>query len=430
MPEIAHLVIGLLTAGTGAIFFLAERDSHTTRPLALCLAAIGISLFIDDHSDGGLLWLRAAVSVCLQAVAILAGVEWGRRIGLTTHARLRRTANALFRASQLLVLVYWGLSLGYLALFPDIATTYASGPVKVRGVEFAVYAPVLGTAMLLAAIAILILRMRIDAAEAVRLRALFWAAPFLMAGLIVSETFVPITLAVGLLVFIYGSTRYLIIQGRRGQFMSQFLSPEVARLVKTEGMEQVLQRERRPISVVICDLRGFTAFASKHDSDTVVETLERYYHIVGEAAAELGGTIKDHAGDGVLILVGAPLPLKDHARRAAQLALAIMQRVQAMLADTPAALGLGIGVATGKATIGALRGAGRLEYVAVGDPVNLAARLCDRAADGEILVDQHTQIALEAVDTVQTKAAGTEMLKGFKEPITVSALTPADGHAE
>lgn len=425
----AHLIAALTMAGTAGILWLSDLDSRSSRALSLCLFSIAAGLVLGEPARA----LTAERSVpgallltSLKIVAILAGVEWGRRIGQTAQARARRAANALFRAAQILVLVYGGLSLGYVLLFPKLALTPVSGIVAVRGVEFAVFAPVLGSGMLCAVIAILMLRwMRIDRAELARLRALLWAGPFLLAGLVVAESLIPLTLTLGLLIFLAGSVRYLVIQGSRGTFMRQFLSPEVARVVQTQGLESVLKRQRRPLSVVVCDLRGFTSYCRTRDNDAVAELLERFYALVGEAAARHGGTVKDHAGDGVLILVGAPLPIKDHARQAAMMALELMNRGQAMLAQAAPGVGLGIGVATGTTTVGAIRGAGRLEYVAVGNAVNLAARLCMRAEDGEILTDRRTSEELRGEAAVRISQRAPEGLKGFPEPIPVCALAPA-----
>jgi len=425
----AYLITALMMAGTACIFIVADVTSSSTRALTLCLLAIAAALIMGEPE--GMLAVAPSMAADLlvtsmKVIAILAGVEWGRRIGQTAQARARRAANGLFRAAQVLVLVYGGLSLGYVLLFPELALTPVPGVVAVRGVEFAVFAPVLGSGMLCAMIAIFMLRwMRIDRAEFARLRALLWAGPFLLAALVVADPLVPLTLSLGLLIFIAGSVRYLVIQGSRGAFMRQFLSPEIARMVQSKGLESVLKRQRRPLSVVVCDLRGFTSYCRHRDSDAVAQLLERFYALVGDAAARHGATVKDHAGDGVLILVGAPLPIKDHARQAAMMALELMSRGQAMLAEAAPGVGLGIGVATGNTTVGAIRGAGRLEYVAVGNAVNLAARLCMRAEEGEILTDRRTSEELRDEATVSISQRAPEALKGFAEPVPVCALAAA-----
>lgn len=425
LPDTAHLVVGLLAAGSGVIFLMTDRQSPASRALALCLLALGARFLFDALGNrSGSSFLAGATLVSLETFSILAGIEWARRSGRTTLGGMSKPAQVLFTMALVLVLVYWLLNIGYTAIYTELATTDAPGFIKVRGFEFAVLAPVLGTALLLVLIAILLLLFSgIDKAEAVRLRAVLIAGPFLLAALVISEPYEPLTVAVGLLIFIGGAIQYLVIQGQRGQFMSQFLSPEVARLVKAEGLKQALKRERRPVSVVVCDLRGFTAYARERDSHQVMDVLQDYYAIVGDVAGRHGGTVKDHAGDGVLILVGAPIANKNHARDAAQMAIELMEKAQSFLQQTAPELGMGIGVATGKVTVGAIRGAGRYEYVAVGSAVNLAARLCGRADDGEVLVDQRTCAVVRDDPRTRAQERLPERLKGFPDAVPVYALS-------
>ena len=426
MISSAHFIVGLFAAGFAMIFMATDGRSRTTRSMSLWLLCLALAV-LSGSEERGMASPSAARIVfgnLMEALSVLAGLEWGRRVGETAaRGRLQVATNALFRASQVLTLVYAGLLGGYMTLFPEMAFKPVNGLIAVRGVEWAVFAPVLGSSMLVAAIALLILlTMRIDSAEKIRLRAILISAPFLLAGLMVSDRMVPMTQTLGLLVLFAGSVRYLQVMSRRGDFMRQFLSPEVARVVQQGGLERVLKRERRPLSVVACDLRGFTAYARERDSDAVANLLERFYEAVGAVAAEHAGTVKDHAGDGVLILVGAPLPLEDHVVRAAQLALQLRERVQALLAQSGGGLGIGIGVASGRITVGAIRGAGRLEYVAVGNAVNLAARLCSRAEDGEILLDDRVGAALAGHGPYVMDERPPESLKGFSDPVPVYAL--------
>ncbi|MGB1581646.1 MAG: hypothetical protein ACPHER_09080, partial [Nevskiales bacterium] len=183
--DIALFVIGLLTAGSGAIFFWTDRRNYVGRPLGTCLMAIGIRLLVESgpHQAESIWWLTA-FTLSMEGISILAGVEWGRRIGKTATGLPAISANALFRASQIITLVYVGLSLGYLSIFPEEAMSDTDGFFRTRAVEIAVFVPVLGSAMLLSAIAIIILiSTKIDRAEVPRLRALFLAAPFLLAAL-------------------------------------------------------------------------------------------------------------------------------------------------------------------------------------------------------------------------------------------------------
>ena len=163
-----------------------------------------------------------------------------------------------------------------------------------------------------------------------------------------------------------------------------------------------------------CDLRGFTRLSQLLASDQVVRLLNEYYDVIGKAVAEFGGTIKDYAGDGVLILVGAPLPVDDHAKQGLALARrlqTVAHEVVAHWAGPEMQLGMGVGVASGRVTVGAI-GTTRMEYTAVGPAVNMAARLCSQAKDGEILVD--ARIA-ELAGASGLEQRGTLSVKGMGE---------------
>ncbi|WP_052367664.1 adenylate/guanylate cyclase domain-containing protein [Algiphilus aromaticivorans] len=416
-----HGVAALLAAGIGLIFLRADVRGGASRALSLCLIAIAAALVLIVLSlerSGSAAWWLMLLRQIVEVIAILAGIEWGRRIGATTPSRLTSVAGWLFRAAQLLAVVYGGLLVGYLLIAPEQAVTRPSGLVEVRGLEFAIFAPVLGSAILLAAIAILLLRLSpIDRAELLRIRALFWAAPWLLAALVATRAAVPYLLTVGLLIFLLGAVRYLMLQSERGLAMSQFVAPKIAGMVRKRGLQPVMRRERREITAIMCDLRGFTAFAARSEPDVVVDLLEAFYQRAGAIAATYDATVKDHAGDGLLILVGAPDAVAQPGAVAARIALKLMTSFRTE-ADEDALPGLGIGIASGAATVGAVRGAGRLEYVAIGDPVNLAARLCGHAADGEVLCDDATRAQLDDAPDIATVSATPVQLKGFEEAVT------------
>lgn len=430
LADTAHLVIAILLGGNGLIFLYADRHNAASRALAWCFIAAGLATVPApaQHVSAGAMVLAMFSQVC-ETLALLFGVEVGIRISRSGEARGRivRAGAILLRVCQLILLIFGLLSVGYILIFPEYAVLDPDGLVKVRAVEFAVFAPLLGTAMLIAGIALILLILtHFDPVERGRFHALLAGGPMFLFTMMISEQYEPLLMALGMLIIMGGSVRYLLAQAQRGQAMRQFLSPELASKVNLQGMPETLRRERREISVVACDLRGFTAFARESDSDQVVSLLEKYYAKAGQAAAEYGGTVKDHAGDGVLILVGATSGTPDHARRAVNLAQSLMQKVQPLLQETPqpqgvAGLGLGIGISTGEATLGAIQGAGRLEYVAVGNVVNLAARLCDRAANGEILLDVRARELAGMVSSSQNR--GAEPMKGYAEAIPFYALT-------
>jgi class 3 adenylate cyclase len=240
-----------------------------------------------------------------------------------------------------------------------------------------------------------------------------------------------------LLLFLSGLT-VLIVQRWRlreqqlaeaNRFLTRFLSPQVARIAKELGMASVLQKSRSQLTAIECDLRGFTAFSESVAPEEVVDLLEHYYSAIGEAVSEFGGTIKDYSGDGVLILVGAPVPYPDHARRAVLIAFKIRELVMEVL-STWQRLGLelkvGVGLASGYVTVGAIGGAERLEYVAVGPAVNLASRLCERASNS-ILIDQRAVTLVGDDHPFHFKPMESATLKGFSRPVQVFELSMANG---
>jgi class 3 adenylate cyclase len=232
-----------------------------------------------------------------------------------------------------------------------------------------------------------------------------------------------------MLIFLVGAVQYHVIQGRRAQFMSRFLAPQVAELVRQRGLRAATQENTLELSVVCCDLRGFTAFSKSTPSQKVIQILRQYYDAVGSAAAEFGGTIKDQAGDGVLILVGAPVPFTDHAPRALQMAKSIRAAAMRLIerwSDAELRLGVGVGVASGFVTVGVIGAASRLEYTAVGPPVNLAARMCSEAEHAEVLIDERTNELLDAMARERELRPGEALrLKGYEQPVQSYVLAAA-----
>jgi class 3 adenylate cyclase len=171
---------------------------------------------------------------------------------------------------------------------------------------------------------------------------------------------------------------------------------------------------------VSCDLRGFTPYAAAAPSREVLQVLREYYDGVGEVVGRYGATIKDYAGDGILILVGAPIAVPDHAARGIEMARQIRSaciELTRQWGRTGSRLGIGIGVATGPVTVGVI-GSATLEYTAVGSAVNLASRLCEQATHGEILIDARTR-QLAPADVLEARQP--LQVKGFAEPIPLFA---------
>ena len=207
--------------------------------------------------------------------------------------------------------------------------------------------------------------------------------------------------------------------------LRRFLAPQVADALLTSGEAAALAPHRREIAVLFCDLRGFTAFASGAEPEEVLEVLDEYYAAVGEAVHKFEATVGSFAGDGVMAYFNDPLPCEDPPKRAVAMAVALRDRVAVLNRRWQLLghdLGVGIGVTFGYASLGVVGFEERRDYTPLGTVVNLASRLCDEAANGQILVDRHVWIALN--EHVPMAPVGELLLKGF--PRLVPAYEVAD----
>jgi adenylate cyclase len=205
--------------------------------------------------------------------------------------------------------------------------------------------------------------------------------------------------------------------GRLGR-MRRFLSPQLADLVVTSGDEGFLRPHRRMIACVFCDFRGFSAFCETAEPEEVTEVLTTYHDEMGALVREFGATVDHFAGDGLLVFFNDPVLCDDPAERAVRMAVAMRARMEELKAEWRRSghrLGFGIGLTLGYATIGQVGFEGRRDYSANGAVVNLAARLCGEAADGQIVVSERVYAAVE--EMVEVEAIGELALKGFHRPI-------------
>jgi len=200
--------------------------------------------------------------------------------------------------------------------------------------------------------------------------------------------------------------------------LKRFLAPQIAELVLSSGDERMLESHRRDISVVFCDLRGFTAFAETAEPEEVMTVLREYHAALGTIVRTFEGTLERFTGDGVMVLFNDPLPCPDPPRRALRMAVEMRRCVGDLSVKWRKYghdLGFGIGIAHGYATLGRIGSEQRLDYTAIGTVVNLAARLCAEAASGQILIDSKVQASVEEI--AETEPAGEFMLKGLHRPV-------------
>jgi len=422
-------VAALISGGMGLAVWVTDRASPTSRALGLFLAGMGAVILASAYAPEAPplpQWTRLLGA--LDAIAFIAGTEWGIRVGETVASRETiGPGRRLVRVAQGCVIAYAALA----AWRPELRVLSMTGALDLSAETvpdlgfFLIAAPwVVAMALVLIA-GVRVLRQGPDKAEGARIASMLAVMPLFAAALTLPRHVSPIAIALGEIIFLIGALRYHNVQGARGLFMAQFLSPQVAELVRRRGLKNAMTRTRQKVTVVCCDIRGFTAYAQASPPERVLRLLRDFYADIGAVTAQYGGTIKDLAGDGALILVGAPVPYRDEAARALGLARGLQARARPTVRAYSKKLGLGVGVATGEVAVGIVGQGARYEYVAVGPAVNLAARLCDEAADGEIRADADT---LTGAREELPKNSELRQLKGVgrEVPTYVVSTEPAD----
>jgi class 3 adenylate cyclase/CheY-like chemotaxis protein len=200
--------------------------------------------------------------------------------------------------------------------------------------------------------------------------------------------------------------------------LKRFFSPQLAELIVAGGADDPLKTHRRDVTVVFLDLRGFTAFAETAEPEEVMGVLREYHAGMGKLILEHAGTLERFTGDGMMIFFNDPVPVPNPAERAIRMAVAMHDRVKELgvaWRKRGYDLALGVGVAQGYATIGAIGFEGRWDYGAIGTVTNLAARLCGEAKGGQILVSSRVAGAVE--ELIDAEEVGTLVLKGFLKPV-------------
>jgi class 3 adenylate cyclase len=208
--------------------------------------------------------------------------------------------------------------------------------------------------------------------------------------------------------------------------LRRFLSPQLVELVSGDD-EQLLQSHRREITVVFCDLRGFTAFAETFEPEDVMEVLNQYHHGLGDLVYRFEGTLERFTGDGLMILFNDPLPCPDAPERAVRLAVAMRNRMNQLRDEWKSKgyeLDFGVGIAQGYATLGLIGFQGRSDYTAIGTVTNQAARLCAEAAPGQILIS--SRVYTGAQNIITADSLGEMTLRGFSRPSQVYNVVGLD----
>lgn len=429
--------VALFALGMAYAFVSADRESELSRIFAAGLACLGLALVFDVVAFPPPLFNAALVraGAAAEALAMVLFLEWCLRVSRTVPARDRHSARdeRLPRAGQACSVAYLIVALAY----PDLRSRDFVGSLGILATLsysgfWLFLVPVLLVSVFTVGSLAALLRRRPDRAERARLRALALAVPLLVLALLLPVPYGRVALALALLVILVGAVRYHVAQGQRATFLSRFLSPQVSAMVARLGLRNAMRTQAVELSVICCDLRGFTAYAQAQSPEYVVQLLRDYYKLVGQIAAEHDATIKDFAGDGALILVGAPIAVPAHAARALALAQKLGTATMALtrrwsISRQP--LGVGLGVASGTVMVGVIASASRFEYAAIGQAVNIAARLCKRAASGELHAHSSTLERLSGAAASAVPAQQVVHLKGYADPVAYSVLRFAEGES-
>jgi class 3 adenylate cyclase len=205
---------------------------------------------------------------------------------------------------------------------------------------------------------------------------------------------------------------------------SRYVAREVVDEILKDPEQISLTGERRDVTVLFCDIRGFTATAEALPPEAVVELLNAFYDLMIETTFKHDGTLDKFLGDGVMAVFGAPLYRPDHAVMAARTALAMQAAIRELSARRVAAgkspLEVGIGLNAGEVIAGTIGTDARMEYTVVGDSVNLAARLESCAGPGQILATAETYARLDGA--VHGRPLGRFHVKGRDEAVAVWEL--------
>lgn len=205
--------------------------------------------------------------------------------------------------------------------------------------------------------------------------------------------------------------------------LRRFMAPQLAQAIVSSGDEKILENHRREIVAMFCDLRGFTSFSETAEPEDIMAVLAEYHGAIGPLIRKHEGTLDRFTGDGMLVFFNDPLPCPDAPERAARLAVEMRDAVRALNAGwlkRGHRLGFGIGMAQGFATLGRIGFEDRFDYTAIGAVINLAARLCSEAADGQVLVSG--RLAASVTDVAVIEDLGEREMRGMARPVAVANI--------
>jgi class 3 adenylate cyclase len=200
--------------------------------------------------------------------------------------------------------------------------------------------------------------------------------------------------------------------------LRRYLSPKLTEKILTSGHTFGAEPQRKIMTVVFTDIRGFSNITDSLESEELFQLLDRYLSEMIKIIHRHDGTLNKIIGDGLLIFFGDPIPTEDHAERAVRMAMDMQRSVECLLDEWRQfghELGIGIGINTGYVTVGNIGSDMHRDYTVIGNQVNVAARLESVAKAGEILISQRTYSKVK--DLFEVKEMGEIQVKGIHSPL-------------
>jgi len=211
--------------------------------------------------------------------------------------------------------------------------------------------------------------------------------------------------------------------------LRRYLSPKLADSIVSGSRDVTLAPSRKFLTTFFSDVRGFTAAAEQMEPEELISELNEYFSEMTEIVFKHGGTLDKYVGDAVMVFFGDPIPQDDHAERAVLMALEMLERMRALedhwYRRYDQIFEVGMGIATGWVTVGDIGSPARTDYTVLGNQVNLASRLADKASARQILVTERTMVAVEHL--VDGTLVDEIELKGISRPIKIYEIEPKSG---
>ena len=207
----------------------------------------------------------------------------------------------------------------------------------------------------------------------------------------------------------------------RAARMKRYLSPQLAESILAGDTDVDLSSRRQNLTIFFSDIRGFTSMSERLEPEELVDILNQYLAEMTEIVFRHGGTLDKYIGDAIMVFFGNPVPYEDHPQRAVRAAFEMRTKLaelwQRWGLEGDEVMNIGIGVTTGYVTVGNIGSQARIDYTVLGNHVNLASRLADRAEPGQILVSEKT--LFEVRDLVDSAEIDQVHLEGVTRPVKI-----------